>query len=195
MLKNLTVDSSAIAQLFDNARSLHAFRPEPVAEQTLRELVRLTSLGPTAFNSQPARFVFVQSAAAKARLAPTLARGNHDKTMAAPLTAIVATDTRFYETLASASARSLYESSAVMATEHGFRNGTLQGAYLIMAARALGLTAGPMSGFDAAKVNQEFFPDGRWQVNFLVNLGYGDGKPPSQPRYARLSWEQYAQIL
>jgi 3-hydroxypropanoate dehydrogenase len=188
------IDRAALDQIFRSARSLHAFRAEPVSDDTLRELFALASLGPTAFNCQPGRFVFLRTPAAKARLAPALSRGNLTKTMAAPVTVIVATDSRFFEWIENPSGRAVYEANLAMAAEHGFRNGSLQGAYLILAARALGLTAGPMSGFDPARVNQEFFADGRWQANFLVNLGWGDATRPS-PCAARLSFEQGALLL
>ena len=186
--------NEALDQLFRTARSLHAFRSTPVTDDTLRTLYDLAALGPTSFNSQPGRFVFLRTAAAKARLAPALSKGNLDKTLAAPVTAIVATDSRFPELMAASSGRQFYQANKSLADEHAFRNSSLQGAYLIIAARALGLTAGPMSGFDPARVNREFFADGRWQVNFLVNLGWGDGAIPG-PRPPRLSFEQAVVIL
>ena len=193
-----SLDPAALDQLFRAARSLHGFTDEPVTDAVLTQLYDLLKWGPTAFNGQPARYVFVRSAAAKARLSPALAESNRAKTMAAPVTAIVAYDRRFYELLPAqfphANVSHFFAPDAPMTQTAAFRNGTLQGAYLIVAARALGLTAGPMSGFDVAAVDREFFPDGRFQANFLVNLGYGDGQAP-RPRGPRLSFDEAARIL
>jgi len=192
------LDAAALDQLFRSARSLHGFSAEPVSDATLEQLYDLLKWGPTAFNAQPARYVFVRSAAAKARLAPALSEGNKAKTLAAPVTAIVAYDRRFYERLpqqfAHANVSHLFQFDSPQTEATALRNGTLQGAYLVLAARALGLTAGPMSGFDAAAVDAEFFPDGRHRSNFLVNLGYGDGRP-ARPRGPRLRFDEVAQIL
>lgn len=142
-------------------------------------------------NTQPGRVVFVRSAEAKAGLEPALAPSNVEKTMAAPVTAIVAYDTEFYEHLptqfpANPAAREMFAGKTAFAFDTATRNVTLQGAYLILAARALGLDTGPMSGFNAALLNEAFFPDGRWRANFLVNLGWGDpaGVRPRGPRLA-----------
>ena len=192
-----SLSSEALDQLFVQARTHNGFAPEPVAEATLRHLYSLMKWGPTSMNCQPARLVFVTSATGKARLAPALSPGNLDKTMAAPATVIVATDSRFYEHLptmfAAYDAKPTFEGNAELAASTAFRNGTLQGAYLILAARALGLDCGPMSGFDADKLNAEFFPDGRYQANFLCNLGVGD---PARlyPRGPRLSFEEACEI-
>lgn len=192
-----SLSSEALDQLFVQARTHNGFAPEPVAEATLRHLYSLMKWGPTSMNCQPARLVFVTSATGKARLAPALSPGNLDKTMAAPATVIVATDSRFYEHLptmfAAYDAKSTFEGNAELAASTAFRNGTLQGAYLILAARALGLDCGPMSGFDADRLNAEFFPDGRYQANFLCNLGVGD---PARlyPRGPRLSFEEACEI-
>lgn len=135
---------------------------------------------------------------AKARLKPALAPGNVDKTMAAPSTAIIAWDTEFYEHLPrlfpQADMRQYFVGNAKHAEESAFRNGSLQGAYFILAARALGLDCGPMSGFDPAKVNAEFFPDGKWKANFLCNVGYGD-RSKLHPRNPRLTFDEAARIL
>lgn len=193
-----TIDSSALDQIFLNARTFNRFNPQPVDDATLRRLYDLLKCGPTSFNCQPARFVFLRSAAARERLRPALAPGNADKTMAAPLTVIVATDTRFFEYLPeqfpAVDALRLFADNPELAERTAFRNGTLQGAYLIIAARAIGLDCGPMSGFDNAKVDAEFFPDGRWRSNFLVNLGYGD-PAGNYPRGPRLLFEAAARIL
>lgn len=188
----------ALDQVFRAARTFNKFSPEPVANETLRALYDLCKWGPTSANAQPMRVVFVKSESAKARLRDTLMPGNLDKTMAAPVTAIIASDTRFYDHLPTQfphlpQAREMFADNAALAQETAFRNSSLQGAYLIVAARMLGLDVGPMSGFDAARLNASFFGDGRWQANFLVNLGYGD---PSAnfPRSPRLDFDQAARI-
>lgn len=193
-----TLAPSALDKLFFEARTHSHWLDQPVPEELLRQLYDATRWGPTAMNGQPARFLFLTSQESRQRLRPALAGGNLEKTLSAPVTVIVATDSRFYEHLPELfpayDARPMFESDPAMARETAQRNSTLQGAYLIMAARALGLDAGPMSGFDPDQVNAEFFPDGRYQVNFLVNLGYGDASRV-YPRNPRLSFEQAAQIL
>jgi 3-hydroxypropanoate dehydrogenase len=147
-------------------------------------------MAPTSANCSPARIVFVRSGEAKARLRATLAPGNVDKTMAAPVTAIVAHDLEFHEQLPRlfphADARSWFAGNDELIRTTAFRNGTLQGAYLVLAARAVGLDCGPMSGFDAAALDAAFFPGTSWRSNFLCNLGYGDptGLFPRSPRLA-----------
>jgi nitroreductase len=192
------LDDSALDTLFRAARSTHGFTAEPVADATLVSLHDLLKWGPTAFNAQPARFVFIRSEEAKARLIPTLSAANRDKTLRAPLTVIVAYDSRFYEHLAEqlpgAQVTGLFSENAQLAETTGFRNGTLQGAYLLIAARALGLAVGPMSGFDADAVNREFFPDGRFRANFLVNVGYADGTV-ARPRGPRFRFSDVVQVL
>ncbi len=192
------LDNAAQAQLFSAARTFNRFRPEPVGDETLQQLYELLKWGPTSMNCQPARYVFVRGEAAKQRLKPCLSPGNADKTMAAPVTAIVAMDSRFFEHLTEQfkafDARPMFEGNAALAEATAFRNSSLQGAYLIMAARTLGLDCGPMSGFDAAKLNAEFFPDGRFKANFLVNLGYGDAAG-NYPRGPRLPFETAVQVL
>lgn len=188
----------ALDQLFLRARTVHAFYPEPVEDDVIRQLYELLKWGPTAFNAQPARFVFLRSLDAKARLAPALSAGNRDKTQAAPLTVIVAWDTRFHEHLPaqfpSYDAKPLFDADPALRQDTAFRNASLQGGYLILAARALGLDVGPMSGFNADKVNAEFFPDGRWRVNFIANLGYGIPES-SWPRGPRLDAADAVQLL
>ncbi|MFV0662710.1 malonic semialdehyde reductase [Denitromonas sp.] len=186
-------------QVFRTARTFNAFSGKEVSDALLRELYALLRWGPTSMNCQPARYVFVKSDAAKDRLAPALSAGNVAKTMAAPVTVIVAMDTRFYEHLptqfpANPKADALFAGNAALAESTAFRNGTLQGAYLIVAARLLGLDCGPMSGFNADKLNAEFFPDGRYKANFLVNLGYGDPHG-NYPRGPRLDFDRVAQIV
>lgn len=195
---NAPIAHPALNQLFRDARTHSAWLPEPVPVELLREVFELARLAPTSANASPARFVFLTTADAKARLKPALAPGNVDKTMSAPVTAIVAWDTEFHEHLPKlfpqADMRALFAGNQALIQETAFRNSSLQAAYFILAARALGLDCGPMSGFDAGKLNAEFFPDGKWKVNLLCNLGYGD---PSKlyPRNPRLSFEQAAVVL
>jgi 3-hydroxypropanoate dehydrogenase len=188
----------ALDQLFRSARSTHAFSSRPVTDETLQALYDLVKWGPTAFNAQPGRYVFVRSPEAKARLGETLSSGNKAKTLAAPVTCIVAYDTRFYDQLATISPGSkavdLFKSNASLTEATAMRNSSLQGAYLLLAARALGLSVGPMSGFDPARINKEFFADSTWAVNFLVNLGYSDGSE-AQPRGTRLAFADCVQVI
>ena len=191
------LSSEALSQLFTSARTHNKFTDQPVSDATLRELYALAKWGPTAMNSQPARFVFVKSADAKARLKPALAAGNVDKTMAAPVCVIVAQDTQFQshitEQFTAFDARPLFDGNPEMAASTALRGSTLQGAYLILAARSLGLSCGPMSGFNNAALDQEFFPDGRFKSNFLINLGYGDASG-NYPRGPRLPFDTASQI-
>jgi 3-hydroxypropanoate dehydrogenase len=191
------LSADAFDQLFRQARTYNAFSGE-VDDATLERLYDLLKWGPTTGNSCPARFVFVKSAEAKARLEPALDAGNHDKTMAAPCTVIVAYDLDFYEKLPvlfpHTDAKSWFDGKPDSDLETiCLRNGSLQGAYLILAARALGLDCGPMSGFDNAKVDAAFFAGTRWRSNFLVNLGKGD---PSSifARSPRLSFAEACRI-
>lgn len=172
-------DQAALDTLFHNARTHHGWQARPVNKSQLRKLYDLTKMGPTSMNSSPARFVFITSDAGREKLKPALMKGNIEQTMSAPVTVIVAHDSRFYEHLPqlfphAEGAASKFANDSSLAESTAFRNGSLQGAYLIMAARALGLDCGPMSGFKNAMVDEIFFPDGRWKSNFLVNLGYGD---------------------
>ncbi|WP_305805294.1 malonic semialdehyde reductase [Stenotrophomonas sp. YIM B06876] len=188
---------AALDQLFRTARTQNAFQPRAVEDSQLRALYELLKWGPTAANSTPARFVFVKSAAAKQKLAPALSEGNHDKTLAAPVNVIVAYDEDFHEKLPylfpHTDAKSWFDGPREGRHVSAFRNGTLQGAYLMMAARSLGLDVGPMSGFDNAKVDAAFFAGTHIKSNFLVNLGYGD--PAGLfPRLPRLSFDEAARI-
>jgi 3-hydroxypropanoate dehydrogenase len=193
-----SISQEALDQLFRQARTHSTWLPEPVPVELLRKAYELARLGPTSANSSPARFVFLTTPGAKARLKPALAPGNVDKTMAAPVAVIVAWDTEFHERLPKlfpqADMRSYFVGNKPLIDETAFRNSSLQAAYFILAARALGLDCGPMSGFDADKLNAEFFPDGKWMVNLLCNLGYGD---PSKlhPRNPRLNFEEATMIL
>ena len=172
------IDARALHVLFHDARTHNGWQDKPVPESLLRDIFDLAKMPPTSANCSPMRLVFVSTPAGKARLKPALAPGNLEKTMAAPVTAIIAQDTQFYEHLPMlfphADAKSWFVGNDAMIQGTMVRNATLQGAYLMLAARALGLDCGPMSGFDPAKLNAEFFPDGRFQANFLCNLGYGD---------------------
>jgi 3-hydroxypropanoate dehydrogenase len=175
----MKIDEADIDLLFREARTHNKWQDRPVPDEVLHELYDILKFGPTSANSSPARFVFLKSKEAKERLAPALSSGNLDKTMAAPVTVIVAYDPKFYEKLPTLfphnpDAVSWFTSNDALAATTAFRNGTLQGAYLIMAARALGLDIGAMSGFDNAQVDAAFFADRGWRSNFLVNIGYGD---------------------
>jgi 3-hydroxypropanoate dehydrogenase len=172
------IAEAALDQIFRTARTHNAFSGT-VTDDDLRAIYDLAKMGPTTANSQPARFVFLRSPAAKERLRPALSHGNLEKTMAAPVTVIIAYDMEFYEklpkTFPHTDARPWFVGkSAAHITTTALRNGSLGGAYLIIAARALGWDTGPMSGFDHAKIDAEFFPDGKWKSNFLCNLGRGD---------------------
>ncbi|MGH8053920.1 MAG: malonic semialdehyde reductase [Stenotrophomonas sp.] len=188
---------AALDQLFRTARTQNSFQDRPVEDSQLRALYDLLKWGPTSANASPARFVFVKSADAKQKLAPALSEGNLAKTLAAPVTVIIGFDQDFHEKLPylfpHTDAKSWFDGPREGRHEAAFRNGTLQGAYLILAARTLGLDAGPMSGFDAAKVDEAFFAGTAIKANFLVNLGYGDPAGVF-PRLPRLSFDEAARI-
>ena len=191
------LDQPALDQLFRSARTHNAWQPKDVPDALLHALYDLLKWGPTSANSSPARFVFVKSPDAKAKLKTALSPGNYDKTMSAPVTVIVAQDMAFYDKLPQlfphADARSWFAGNDALIASTAFRNATLQGAYLIMAARALGLDTGAMSGFDNAKLDDAFFAGTTVKSNFLVNLGYGD--PAGLfPRSPRLSFDEAARI-
>jgi len=187
------LSDEALDRLFRTARTYSAFSDRPVTDDVLREIYDLARLGPTSANSSPARFVFLRSAEARARLEPAIWPGNREKTQRAPLTAIVAYDLEFHDRLPDlfphVDARSWFTGKPDHILTTAFRNSTLQGAYFMLAARALGLDCGAMSGFDNPKVDGAFFPDGKWKSNFLINIGYGD---PSKllPRHPRLRFEE-----
>ena len=192
------VSEAVLDQLFREARTHNAWLPKPVPAELLREIYGLARFGPTSANISPARFVFLTTPAAKARLQPALSPGNVEKTMSAPVTVIVAWDTQFYDKLPKLfpqrDMRSVFAGKQALIDETAFRNGSLEGGYFILAARALGLDCGPMSGFDQGKVNAEFFPDGKWKANFLCNLGYGD-RTKLFPRNPRLDFEEACVVL
>jgi 3-hydroxypropanoate dehydrogenase len=179
---------AALDLLFRTARSRNAWLARPLPDDIGRQLYDLAKWGPTAANSTPARFVFVRSAPAKERLKPHLNAGNVEKVMTAPCCVIVAYDSRFYDTLPklfpSRDMRAVFVGNEALIEETAKRNSTLQGAYLMMAARSLGLDCGPMSGFNAGSLDAEFFPDGRWKSNFLCAIGYGSDEKlfPRNPR-------------
>lgn len=195
------LDDTALDILFRQAHTANAFTAQAVSDEDLRRIFDLMKMAPTSANCQPGRFVFVRSAAAKQRLEPALSAGNRAKTMAAPLTVIVAHDLRFHEHLPRVfphdpGAVGWFDGEARRPVREltAFRNGTLQGAYFILAARALGFDCGPMSGFDNAKVDAEFFPGGRCASNFLINLGHAD-PAGFMPRNPRLDFEDACRIL
>lgn len=190
-------DAKTLDLLLRNARSYGDFLEKPVPEELLHAAHELMKWGPTTANSQPMRVLYLRSKEARERLRPALSPVNLEKTMKAPLVAIVAYDTRFYEHLPrlyhNPDAINWYNKPAV-AEINGFRNGSLQGAYLILALRAVGLDCGPMSGFDNAKLDAAFFPDGRVKSNFLINIGYGVAtKLP--PRNYRFTFEEVCEIV
>lgn len=194
------LDGVVLETLFTEARTHRAWRDAPVSDETLRELYALVRMGPTAMNAQPARFVFVKSPMAKEKLKPALAEGNVEKTMTAPVTAIVASDAEFGAKLAALSpsgpkqAAQIARISAEARERMARLSATLEVGYLIVAARALGLDCGPMSGFDNAALDAAFFSDGRWRSLLLVNLGHGDGAA-LRPRAPRLEFEEACRIL
>ena len=207
------VDDTALDTLFREARTFTKWQPKPVTDQTLTALYDLLKWAPTSANAAPARFAFLRSQEAKERLRPALAPANVEKTMSAPVTVIIAYDLKFYEHLPTLfphkpGMAKLFESNAEMVETTARRNSSLQGAYLILAARALGLDCGPMSGFDSAKIDevffaagqpcfgcdQEFFPEGHVKSNFLCNLGYGD-PAALHPRLPRLSFTEACSLL
>ncbi len=177
-------------QLFDHARTHNAFTNEPVPPETLRRLYDLMKWGPTSANCSPARIVFVVSPEGKAKLLPCMSAGNHEKTKQAPVTAIIGMDMAFHDKLPQlfphTDARAWFAGKPEVIAATAFRNSSLQGGYFIMAARALGLDCGPMSGFDAAKVDAAFFAGTSITANFVCNLGHGDpaGIFPRSPRLA-----------
>jgi len=194
----MRLTDACLDQIFHQARTANGFLDQAVPAALLEEVYQLAAMGPTSMNAQPARYVFLTTPEAKARLMPALMAGNVEKTQSAPVTVIVATDTRFYEHMPTVwhhpGAKEMFEGNAAMVSATATRNSTLSGAYFIVAARALGLDCGPMSGVDLAKVNAEFFPDGRLQANFLINLGYMD-RSKLFPRNPRLGFAQACQVL
>jgi 3-hydroxypropanoate dehydrogenase len=192
------LDGTALDQLFDKARTNNKWQPREVPDALLRLIIDHMKWGPTSANCSPARFVFVKSPEAKARLKPHLSAGNVEKTIAAPATAIIAYDLNFYEYLPKlyppADAKSWFAGKKQHADTTAFRNGSLQGGYFILAARALGLDCGPMSGFNNEGVDAEFFVGTEIKSNFLCNIGYGD-PAGIYPRSPRFSFDEMASIV
>lgn len=191
------ISDNALAQLFTDARTHSHWNDTPVPASVLEKLYGLMKYAPTSANCSPLRIVFVTSASAKQALKPCLAEGNVEKTMAAPVCAILAMDMAFYEKLPQlfphTDAKSWFVGNQAMIEDTAFRNSSLQGAYFIMAARALGLDCGPMSGFDAGAVDAAFFAGTTCKTNFLCNLGYGDASK-LHPRSPRLSFDEACRI-
>jgi len=197
-MSHTPLDQAVLDQIFLDAHTHNAWQDKPVPDELLHRLHDTLRMGPTSANSCPARIVFVKSREAKEKLDPALMEGNRAKSMAAPVTAIIGYDLRFYERMGklfpnAPDARSWFDKDEQTAFTNAFRNGTLQGAYLIIAARALGLDCGPMSGFDNALVDQLFFAGTSVKSNFLCNLGYGDPKGV-YPRNPRLEFDEACRI-
>jgi len=192
------LSEAALDQLFRDARTFNAWLPKDVSNEQLHQLYDLAKFGPTAANSSPMRVIFVKSKEAKEKLAPHLSEGNRAKTLAAPVTAIIASDQAFFDKLPvllpHMDARSWFVGNQPMIDATAFRNSSLQGAYLLLAARALGLDCGPMSGFDQAGVDAAFFGGTTIQSNFLINIGYGDTSRDFYPRNPRLSFDEACTI-
>ena len=194
----MPLDDTALDTLFRAARTQNKWTDQPVSTEDLHALYDLLKWAPTSANASPGRFIFLTSHGAKERLRPALSAGNLDKTMAAPVTVIIAQDGAFYDRLPElfpqADARAWFAGNTALAEETAFRNATLQGAYLILAARALGLDAGPMSGFNKALVDEAFLTGTTWKSNFLINLGHGDPAGVF-PRNPRLSFDDACRVL
>ena len=196
---NQSLDMQALEQAFFNARTFNKFTQQKVSDALIMQLYDLMKWGPTSMNCQPGHYVFIKSQEAKQRLKSALMPGNQDKTMAAPATVIVAFDTQFYKHLplqfpANPNAQAMFEANPELSQTTALRNGTLQGGYLILAARMLGLDCGPMSGFNNQAVDAEFFSDGRYKSNFLINIGYGDASG-NYPRGPRLAFSDAVDII
>jgi 3-hydroxypropanoate dehydrogenase len=192
------IEATSLARILTDARTHNVFLDKPVPDELLVKAIDLAKMGPTSANQSPMRVLFLRSREAKERLRPALSPGNLDKTMIAPVVAITAFDEHFYEHLPflfpHADARSWFVGNPAFAARAAFQNGTLQVAYLIIALRAVGLDTGPMTGFDNAKVDAEFFPEGHVKSNVLINIGYGDHEKLF-PRSPRFSFDQIAKIL
>ncbi len=197
-MSSTVLTDESLDVLFRQARSHNAWQDKPVSDELLRQLYELLKMGPTSANSCPARFVFIRSAEAKEKLKACLNEGNVEKSMTAPIVAIIGMDLEFYEKLPKlfphTDARSWYFGKPEKIQQTAFRNSSLQGAYLIMAARSLGLDCGPMSGFDNAKLDAAFFSDGKVKSNFICAIGYGD-PAGLYPRGPRLDFNEAAEIV
>ncbi|HVR90604.1 MAG TPA: malonic semialdehyde reductase [Novosphingobium sp.] len=195
----MNTHDATLERLFLSARSQNGWRAEPVPDDALRAAYDIAKWGPTSMNTQPMRLVFLRTAEAKERLKPALSPGNVEKVMTAPVVAIIAHDTQFHTQLPKTfphnpGAPGLFANNAVLSEVTAFRNGSLQGAYFMLALRAVGLDVGPMSGFNAAKVDAEFFSDSPWRANFLCGIGYGDPVKVLD-RLLRLEFDEVAQTL
>lgn len=194
----MKLNDQSLNQLFLEARTYSGWQDKEVPDSLLEEVYELAKMGPTAANCVPMRILFIKTKSAKERLKPLLDAGNVDKTMAAPVTAIIAYDLKFYERLdvlyPMVNAKSWFVGREDYIQETAFRNASLQGAYFILAARTCGLDCGPMSGFNNAEVDKEFFKNTSWRSNFLINLGYGDVEKV-KPRLPRLTFEEVAKII
>jgi nitroreductase len=194
------LNADSLAQLFTEARSFNSFQPKPVSDETLREIYDLLKWGPTSANLCPARIVFVKEGTAKEKFLSCVSPMNVDKVKSAPVTAVIAMDEKFYDQTPKLlpetmhKYREMFASNAALAEATAFRNGSLQGAYFILAARALGLDCGPMSGFDNKKLDELFFAGTSWKSNFICNLGYGD-RSKIFPRLNRLSFDEACKII
>jgi len=198
MTKKIELDDAVQDQLFRAARSYSGWQSKEVSDEQLQQVYNLMKWGPTSANGCPARLVFVKSDEAKERLKPSLQEGNIEKSMTAPVVAIIGMDMEFYEQFGllfpHADAKSWYEGKPEKIQESAFRDSSLQAAYLMMAARSIGLDCGPMSGFDNAVLDAEFFPDGKIKSNFICAMGYGDDSS-LHPRLARLDFEFACQVV
>lgn len=192
------LSDAGLDQIFRHARTYRAWRPEPVSDVLLQAVYDLAKMGPTTVNSSPLRVAFLRSNEAKEKLRPALDAGNVDKTMTAPVTAVIAYDLAFYEHFPKLApkrdGRKIFAGKDALIEETAMRNGSLQGAYFIIAARALGLDCGPMSGFDRHQVDAAFFAGTTWRSNFLCNLGHGD-PAALRPRAARLDFDEACRLL
>jgi 3-hydroxypropanoate dehydrogenase len=198
-MSNTALNQSALDQLFFEAHTINAWQDKPVSDELLHQLYDALRMAPTSMNCNPARIVFVKSKVAKEKLNQVLMEGNRAKTMAAPVTAIIGYDTRFFEQLPKLflpipDARGMFESNAELSDITAFRNGSLQGAYLILAARAIGLDCGPMSGFDNAALDKLFFAGTNVKSNFLCNIGYGSANG-FYPRNPKLNFEEACKVV
>lgn len=196
---NNILEAKALSQLFTGARTFNAFLDREVPDELIKEIYELMKWAPTSMNCQPYHYLVVKSPESKALLNTALVSGNQQKSLAAPATVIVAYDTQFHNNLpmlfpAYPNAKDMFESNKSFRIDTAFRNSSLQGAYFILAARSLGLDCGPMSGFDNKRVDETFFPDGRYKSNFLINIGYGDATK-NYPRGPRLEFSDAVAIL
>jgi 3-hydroxypropanoate dehydrogenase len=198
-LNQKALDQKALNQLFSEARTFNAFTDKAVPDELIKQLYELMKWAPTSMNCQPGYYLVVKSTDAKEQLNKALAPGNQQKSLAAPASVIIASDTQFYNNLpkqfpAYPTAKDMFENNESFRDATAFRNSSLQGGYFIMAARSLGLDCGPMSGFDNKVVDDTFFPKGRYKSNFIINIGYGDATK-NYPRGPRLAFEDVVKIL